>query len=290
MRKLKKILQWTRCFNPGYTVFYYHRIKTATPEELSHGKILGYEFALDPAAFEAQVQKMSAAYHMVSVDDILSGKIPNNSALITFDDGYQDIYANAFPILKKYRVPAVVFLITDFVGTNRIFWWDELIELIFQTRALSFDGASLETREDRQLFLQQVLLKFGQIRHDEKERYFRLLKEGLGPVETIHDNLDWEQVREMRRHGIHIGSHTLTHPVLTQIPLEHAEREITASKLRIEQELGEPVHAFSYPHGDYNRSVRRIVQRAGYRCAFTVNSGINRIGDGLFELNRQVYP
>lgn len=82
----------------------------------------------------------------------------------------------------------------------------------------------------------------------------------------------------------------MTHPVLTQVTPERVFAEIADSKTKIERELGEKVRVFLYPHGDCNKRVAEQVKRAGYDCAFTVNSGTNRVGDNLFELGRRICP
>jgi len=61
-----------------------------------------------------------------------------------------------------------------------------------------------------------------------------------------------------------IGSHTMTHPKLTKIPMKDAEREIVESKKKLETILGKKVVSFSYPFGSYNETTKELVKRAGY--------------------------
>jgi peptidoglycan/xylan/chitin deacetylase (PgdA/CDA1 family) len=83
-------------------------------------------------------------YNVISLDELLEGikereKFTHNSVVITFDDGYQDNYTYAYPLLKKYGFPATIFLITNKIGVDRKFLnWDEIKEM--QGSNISFGG------------------------------------------------------------------------------------------------------------------------------------------------------
>jgi hypothetical protein len=88
--------------------------------------------------------------------------------------------------------------------------------------------------------------------------------------------MDRSAVLALRRMGMEIGSHTVTHRVLTRLAPDAARVELARSKEVLEQWLGEPVEAFSYPRGVFNRRVRAQVARAGYRLARTTRSFLDR--------------
>jgi peptidoglycan/xylan/chitin deacetylase (PgdA/CDA1 family) len=98
--------------------------------------------------------------------------------------------------------------------------------------------------------------------------------------------MNYSQVREWLGAGQEIGSHTLTHPWLTRVPLDVAREEIVASKKALEDKFSVPIRHFCYPYGDYNEAVRDIVEEAGYDTACTTRTGINKTGISPFELNR----
>jgi peptidoglycan/xylan/chitin deacetylase (PgdA/CDA1 family) len=104
--------------------------------------------------------------------------------------------------------------------------------------------------------------------------------------EVAEPLMDAAQVREWLAAGNEIGSHTLTHPFLTQIPIAQAREEISASKKKLEDLFGVPIEHFCYPYGDWNEAVRDIVITAGYKTAFTTVAGINLTGDSPFALKR----
>ena len=98
--------------------------------------------------------------------------------------------------------------------------------------------------------------------------------------------MDAAQVREWLAAGHQIGSHTLDHPYLTQIPLATAREQIVASKNRLEDLFGVAIEHFCYPYGDWNYAVRDLVMAAGYHTACTTESGVNRPTDSPFALKR----
>ena len=94
------------------------------------------------------------------------------------------------------------------------------------------------------------------------------------------------QVRDWLAAGHEIGSHTLTHPWLTRVSTAQAREEITASRKKLEDRFGTSIDHFCYPYGDWNESVRDLVQGAGYKTACTTQPGINTPTDSLFALKR----
>ncbi|MBI3314332.1 MAG: polysaccharide deacetylase family protein [Candidatus Omnitrophica bacterium] len=73
-------------------------------------------------------------YHVISfddlVDDLKKGRVfARDTVVIQFDDGYEDNYTNAFPVLKKHHLPAMEFLISDKVGTPGFLTWDQVREM-----------------------------------------------------------------------------------------------------------------------------------------------------------------
>ncbi len=97
--------------------------------------------------------------------------------------------------------------------------------------------------------------------------------------------LDWQQVKEMDRRGMAFGSHTATHPDLSQLAPEEVEREVLTSKRELEAQLGRPVEFFCYPSGRLNRESRAIISRH-FRGACSVNMQRVRPGCDLFGLPR----
>lgn len=108
------------------------------------------------------------------------------------------------------------------------------------------------------------------------------VKQGEAPERLM----DGAQVREWLAAGHEIGSHTVTHPHLTQIGRAQAREEIFASRKRLEDEFGAPVRHFCYPYGDWNPAVRDLVREAGYETACTTELGVNTAETPAYELKR----
>jgi peptidoglycan/xylan/chitin deacetylase (PgdA/CDA1 family) len=98
--------------------------------------------------------------------------------------------------------------------------------------------------------------------------------------------LSWTELFEIAYSGIEIGSHSLTHPALDQVPVTEVARQARDSKSLIEDKLGRPVHSFAYPYGRYNRRVRDAVGAAGYANACTMNSWAAATADHPLETPR----
>ena len=98
--------------------------------------------------------------------------------------------------------------------------------------------------------------------------------------------MDAAAVRDWLAAGHLIGSHTLTHPRLTQLPLAEAREEIVSSKKKLEDLFSVAVENFCYPYGDWNPAVRDLVAAAGYRTACTTDFGVNGPGAAPLELKR----
>jgi peptidoglycan/xylan/chitin deacetylase (PgdA/CDA1 family) len=98
--------------------------------------------------------------------------------------------------------------------------------------------------------------------------------------------MDKAQVKDWLGAGQEIGSHTLTHPRLTEISPSQAREEISGSKKKLEDTFGKAVEHFCYPYGDWNPDVRGIVAEAGYKSACITKFGVNTADADPFALKR----
>jgi peptidoglycan/xylan/chitin deacetylase (PgdA/CDA1 family) len=102
--------------------------------------------------------------------------------------------------------------------------------------------------------------------------------------------LDAAQVRELAACGMEVGSHSLSHPFMTELDAASLEREAVASRQFLENLLGRQVESFSYPFGDVNDRVRQAVARAGYRVACGTRRGRNPAAPDWLLLRRWGVP
>ncbi len=182
--------------------------------------------AITPETFERQMLFLKRNHYNVlpleNLADLIRDKkrTPPRTIAITFDDGYKDNYIYAFPILKKYNLPAAIFVIIDEIG--------------------------------------------------------RL------------DRLSWNEIRAMQDSGIvTFGSHTLGPVPLINIKSEQdLKKQIFNSKKILEEKLGGPINAFSYPEGRFNNRIKELVVSAGYKFAVATNPGKKFANDDIFALKR----
>jgi peptidoglycan/xylan/chitin deacetylase (PgdA/CDA1 family) len=244
-------------------------------------------------AFRGHLRYLTAHYRLVPLskiaDYLTSGEpLPPGLAAITIDDGYQDSYEIAFPLLQRYQVPATLFPVTDFIDQRAWLWTDKLKFILPRTThrwvevSLQDNLSRIELSDDRskQLAATHINSLLKAQSDTCKERALCELSTMLGvalpeaPPEEFHP-LTWDQVRELDGAGVEIGSHTVTHPILTRTEPLRIHAELSQSKARLESELNRKVDLFCYPNGNYDEQVVRETERVGYRCAVTTDFGLN---------------
>jgi len=240
-------------------------------------------------------------YKVISLDDFLeihrsNAAIPDNAVVLTFDDGYRSNYTEVYPILKKYKIPATIFLTVNMIDTRKVFWWSKVRFAITNTKRqfVQMDARrwKLNTSGNRERTIQELckLLK-GMPEQPRNHRVDELITSLDIKVDDseLPQMLTWEQVKEMSDNGITFGAHTLNHPVLTRISLEDARKEIAESKRVLEEKIQKPVKYFAYPSGteaDFNEDIKNIVRDSGYTCALTFMGGYNDQNSDIFALGR----
>ncbi|MHB8984666.1 MAG: polysaccharide deacetylase family protein [Eubacteriales bacterium] len=105
-------------------------------------------------------------------------------------------------------------------------------------------------------------------------------------IQPVNQMAGWSELRDMAARGMEIGSHTVSHPRLTELSPEKALYQIKKSKLALEKGLGQPVRFFSYPHGCYNAAVEKIVEESGYEAATSTLPGLDYPDNDVYALKR----
>ncbi len=102
--------------------------------QVSEKKADPWQLAVTPENFQMQLDILAAHFNVLPlhqlVDDVRRGKLQKNSVAITFDDGFEDNYTSAAPILDWFKLPATFYITSSAIRTQRLFWWDELQTLI----------------------------------------------------------------------------------------------------------------------------------------------------------------
>lgn len=253
--------------------------------------------------FAQQMEYVADKYRVCTLDEVVkglfNGDLPDNAIAITFDDGYKDNYLHAFPILKRLKLPATIFLVTDPIEHRRCLWHDRVFLSFRESRVpvlenFGCDGKTypLRTLLEKCNALDQVLKFLWSLEDEAKAEWIDRLREKLGIVNEPDGEslmLDWVDIREMSKHGIGFGSHTKSHPILSKVHPARAKREVEESKKVIEDNLDLPVKHFAYPVGrqqDLSQLAKKMLRHAGYDCAVTSILGCNDFGQDCFELRR----
>lgn len=259
--------------------------------------------AIDVETFRRQMREIRRHFNPVSLDALLEAydadrPIPH-AVVITFDDGYEDFYKNAFPILNEEGIPATLFITTGFIDGKLWLWPDQLrfcIENSLESRLnlpeLKIDIRSFSDRIDAWNSLGDLCL---QMDNAEKFDFINRVASALNvqiPTKApdAYRGLTWSNVREMVAQGLVIGSHSVSHPILTSLQNDNLVAELRESRDRIMKETGLDVPAFCYPNGqpiDFNDEIKEAVKAAGYRYALAAYPGSSPLSD-RWAVNR--YP
>jgi peptidoglycan/xylan/chitin deacetylase (PgdA/CDA1 family) len=264
--------------------------------------------ASNALAFDKQCEHLRTHYTPVTLDDIADFQryrkpLPPSPVAVTVDDGYRDFYLYAYPSLKRYRIPATVFLITDFIDGITWPWWNQIryafehtpmeaVDLTVNGRVFSRRLSSVAFREQVYDEIQEALKS---VPDAGRREFMARLPEWLqvdvpaAPPPGL-EPLTWDEIREMESNGIAFGAHTKSHPMLAMVEAdEQVREEIAGSRDRVAAQLGRPPAHFAYPNGrpqDITERVRRIVEQAGFRTALTTERGLNGPGTDPYLLRR----
>lgn len=248
----------------------------------------------DISTFRWQMQLLSKFFNVVPLGVALAGlknrTIPPRTVCITFDDGYRSIHDLALPVLTEYKLPATVFVSSGYIGHGAM-WNDRIVEAI-----RGFDGGCLELPSFKLGVLSCATFS-------EKQEACKIiislakyllpeLRESLTLEVEKHCNysnkpdlmLTNSMLRALVASNVEIGAHTVSHPILSNISDESAQREIVESKRDLEAWTGRDVRYFAYPNGKFGKDfdLRHVgmVKDAGYEAAFTSSSGgASMLGD-----------
>jgi len=273
-------------------VLNYHRIRPHDPQfrtAFDDGV-----YTVDEDEFARQIKWLKHNTLILSEKDLIdhhgkSGFLPPRTSapcvVITFDNGYRDNYTIAFPILKYFETPAILFVTTQMINARQLSWWDIMAYLIKHSRKpfIAFNGKKFflpDQKQDAIMFFQQ------QMKQKQYEQTKYLLSELSETCDVrlpdvalqAREILTWEEIREMAHHQVAIGSHTHTHRMLSSISLISQKEEMILSKLIIEKHIDNPVLSISYPFGEpqfITPETSEFAAASGYLFGFTSNTGAN---------------
>ena len=268
---------------------------------------------VDPDRFASHIQAVSETFEAVPLvtlaERVLTG-MPGAVVAISFDDGYADNLEQALPILRRFGVPATIFVATGPVFSGERFWWEEVERLtllapaegdelrveVSGRRAVwkledelppngGTDAAGWRTWAEPRHWRHSLFLSLLALMRVANETERTVVLERLREVfdasralPEVGQPLRPESLAELARDDlIEIGAHTVTHPVLALLSPAEQDTEVGECKATLESLTGQAVHAFAYPYGglaDYTGDTRRAVRQTGYTYACSTASGM----------------
>lgn len=267
-------------------------------------KVYDWCFILE-SSFRRQVKWLSRHFEVIplssGVERLRNGELRGPSAVITFDDGFQNNYDVAFPVLLQAEIPATIFPITGLVNTDRTIWSGYIHRALAETEKsfLDWEGCRLDisdpsARARTSSLIQKRLKRFP---HPQLLREVRKLLAGLGddlerPVESgsAFRMITREAISAMNSSGlIEFGAHTHTHAILSLLSPSERRNEIERAVAAVGKLTGHPCILFAYPNGlteNYDAATIETLQECGIQASVTAIEGWN---DGMtpsMELRR----
>ncbi len=258
---------------------------------------------LDIQQFKKQIDFLKNNYNIVRMEEVMAAiegsyKLPEKAMLLTFDDGYIDNYTYALPILNEAKVqgsffiPGKTFAEHTLLDVNKIHYMlasaniNDLVKDVFERlnyyRGSEFDYPendelfkeyAIENRFDNKetIFVKRVLQTVlpedlrNQISSDLFEKYVGVTEEQLAYELYLTEN----QVREMKRQGMHIGIHGYDHYWLANLPKEKMKEDITKALNVMDEFIDKDKRSICYPYGNYNEEVIDFIKENGAKIGLT---------------------
>ena len=256
--------------------------------------------------FLKQMKILKKNYNIISIKDLEKFKkqkfIPKNSVLITFDDGFENNYKVAFPILKKLKIPAVFYISTGLIGKKKLFWVDQIEDLINRSNKKQINlklkykkKYSIKTPNQKIKVITEIKRFCKMVSSLKKDRIIEKLKKetNLKPSSNSSQNyklMNWQQVRAIDSEDLfEIGGHSTDHNILSKLPKKKMKSDIKNSINILEKKLKRKIKHYSYPEGqysDYNKQIKSYLKFLGIKFCPSAVNGIANIDDDNFEFKR----
>jgi peptidoglycan/xylan/chitin deacetylase (PgdA/CDA1 family) len=253
----------------GVAVLCYHGIRHGTPNK----DACFPDLHVTVKEFECHCRLLREACHPISLSQWKSSlngglPLPPRPVLVTFDDGYHSVFSLALPALQKYEIPAVVFVCSDPIENEDLFWYDAIAHSFGEAGVAAM--AKLPYPEWRKACAKLV------IKSSNEHPNAPLSVEDLKILAATP--------------GIEIGGHTSTHPRLAMATKKEQLTEVLRNKEALERWTGRDMRAFAYPNGlpgqDYNSDSVSVVNEAGYEFGFTTVQSYAQPHDMSLEIPR----
>ncbi len=278
----------------GLHVFCYHRIArdSETIDRCAFDNYVYSGYTRD--VFISNLEWLKKSTNILNLDRLLSlcngkdvGKGPYG--IVTFDDAYIDCYAEAYPILKKMNIPALVFVPSKLIDEGKMGWWDLIAYILKNTKldAVNWKNETFSPKKQYdytfRYFLNEMKSKPFQDNTNLVDDLASICQVDIpSPEEQAASMMNWDQIKEISKDVFDIGSHTHTHRVLTTLSAQEQYEELFLSKKMIEEKTGKQVKSLAYPVGGskcYDAVTQQLAKDCGYQVIFSFNTGFNNVNN-----------
>jgi peptidoglycan/xylan/chitin deacetylase (PgdA/CDA1 family) len=256
---------------PGILTLCYHGLRESTHDE---DRIPFANLHVIAAIFAEQIRMVADTCHPIDLQTFCDAKahghaLPARPVLITFDDGYRSVFELARPILLQHKIPATMFICSEPVRRQRLFWFD----------------AVMRARGE---------MAFAELRDQADAQWRQAAEEDDTPADAMPQiaPMTEAQVRQLAADGFTIGVHTASHARLARSPVDVQRHELASCRATLEAWTGRPVTSVAYPfgapHRDYNQETLAIAESLGFAAGFTTHGAFARPSEPALERSRFV--
>jgi peptidoglycan/xylan/chitin deacetylase (PgdA/CDA1 family) len=274
-------------------ILWYHGVSDKAAAALR-----GYdERHISSAVFQTHLRRLRRwGYRFATLDEIAasarSGKPLNKAAVLTFDDGFHNVTANALPLMEEANAKAIMYVVVSCARTSEGLWTDQVEGWILGQKEARVRAAlpsgdveySLASLREKRFAMRDLKRRLRALPDTERAGAVNGFRSQVAPEFRISS---FPELKAIDPTLMEIGSHTETHPNCTQLSsAAEFDRELGGSKSELEAALGRPVKHFAYPAGRYDNRVVDEVRKQGYLTAVTTDAGLNGANCDLFRLKR----
>ena len=268
-------------------VLVYHRVDEPSAEpDLDPGLI-----SATPEEFREQMLLLARRYNCVSLSTVLAAQrgeadLPPGAVLITFDDGYLDFAANAWPIMRELGLPAVLFVPTAFPdqehGTG--FWWDRLYSGLSRAtdrivRLPDLGDFEIADHAGRKTALKACKQHVKSLHHGEAMDWVESALGSVADVPSIDRVLSWEELRQLASEGLDVCPHGHIHALCTRLTTDELKEDLATSQSIMRSEMGEDVctSVIAWPANACSNEVCNIARDLGFEMGFGGIRGVTPV-------------
>lgn len=244
-------------------------------------------------SFEKQLRYLGTRFRIVPLSTIVhnaANRIGCGETAITFDDGLENNFTVVYPVLKRLSLPATFFVCPGLIDKRAWSWNYEARARLYEMklvhrRAIARELGAPVARVEKIIEWMKAAPLCSRRAAEARIRAATPNFTATPKQREQFDPMTWEQLASVDPRLISIGSHTLSHPILSIMTDAEIDFEARESRRMLEERLGRSVEFFCYPNGAYNDRVVRVVRKY-YRGAVTARPGTIGVGADLYTLPR----